>query len=140
MAVKRISELDNAVNIQSTDLVAIINGGQTRKTTLADLNNAIVNSNSPGVSCRVASTANINITTGGLLTIDAVLLQQDDRVLVWKQTNAAQNGIYLAKSGAWVRTTDFDETAEVRSGILVPVVQGTIYKQSIFQLTTAGAP
>jgi hypothetical protein len=138
MPVKRISDLDSAINIQDTDLLAIVNGGETRKTTVADLNNAIAGSASPNVACLVASTANVNLTTGGLLTIDGILLQADNRVLVWRQTNATQNGVYLAKSGAWVRALDYDENAEVRSGALIPVIQGTVYKQSIFQLTTVG--
>lgn len=138
MAVKRISDLDSAVNIQDTDLLAIVNGGVTRKTTVANLQTAIALSGNPGMACRVATTANVNVGAGGLLTIDGVPLQTDDRVLVWRQTNAAQNGIYVVKPGAWVRPADFDETSEVRSGTLVPVVQGTVYKQSIFQLTNTG--
>lgn len=139
MAVKRISDLDNAVSIQDTDLLAIVNGGATRKTTVADLNTVILNSSNPRRACRLAATANIDLSTGGLLTIDGVLLQSDDRVLVWRQTNAAQNGIYAAKAGAWTRAFDFDETSEIRSGALIPVVQGNTYKQSIFQLTNIGS-
>jgi hypothetical protein len=139
MAVKRISDLNSAVNIQATDLLAIVNGGETRKTTIADLNVAIANSTNPNLACSVATTGNVNLTAGGLLTIDGVLLQNDSRVLVWRQTNAAQNGIYLAKTGAWVRSPDFDEAAEIRSGTLIPVVQGNTYRQSIFQMTNTGS-
>ncbi|MBT1690110.1 hypothetical protein [Dawidia soli] len=139
MAVKRISDLDSAVNIQETDLLAIVNGGETRKTTVADLNIAISSGSSPNAACMVATTANVNLTAGGLLTIDGVLLQADNRVLVWRQSNAAQNGIYLAKSGAWVRATDADETAEIRPGALISVIRGNAYKQSIFQVTNTGS-
>lgn len=139
MAVKRISNLDSAVNIQDTDLLAIVNEGTTRKTTVNDLNTAISNSSNPKLACRTATTANVNLSTGGLLTIDGTLLQENDRVLVWKQTNAVQNGIYLVASGAWVRAQDFNETAEIRSGSLIPIVQGTVYKQSIFQFTNTGS-
>jgi hypothetical protein len=134
MAVKRISDLDSAVNIQDTDLLAIVNGGVTRKTTVGNLNTVIAISGNPRLACRAATTANVNVTSGGLLSIDGISLQTDDRVLVWRQTNPAQNGIYVVKPGAWVRTADFDESSEIRSGTLVPVVQGTTYKQSIFQL------
>lgn len=139
MAVKRISELDSAVNIQGTDLLAIVNGGETRKTTVADLNGAISAGSNASIACTVATTANVNLTTGGLLTIDGILLQADNRVLVWKQTNAAQNGIYLAKAGAWVRAADADDAAEIRPGALTSVLRGNAYKQSIFQLTNTGS-
>jgi hypothetical protein len=139
MAVKRISDLDSAVNIQATDLLAIVNGGETRKTTVANLNIAIANSNNPNAACIVATTSNVNVATGGLLTVDGIVLQTDNRVLVWRQSNAAQNGIYLAKPGAWVRAVDFDEAAEIRPGMLIPVIQGNVYKQSIFQLINTGS-
>jgi len=42
-----------------------------------------------------------NITLSGLQTIDGVALQAGNIVLVKNQTNAAQNGIYVASSGAW---------------------------------------
>jgi hypothetical protein len=138
MPVKRISELNNAVGVQGTDLLAIVNGGETRKTTVSDLLQLLAASNVVA-PCKVATTANVNLALVGLPTIDGILVQNDDRVLVWRQTNAQQNGIYLARTGAWVRATDFDETAEVRPGVLISVMQGLFYKQSIFQITNTGA-
>lgn len=83
---------------------------------------------------RVATTG--NITLSGLQTIDGVTVAAGDRVLVRAQTNPAQNGIYVAASGAWARDTDFDEDADVRSGVLVPVSEGNLYAGVIFQLDT----
>jgi len=48
---------------------------------------------------QAATTA--NITLSGLQTIDGVTLVAGNIVLVKNQTNAAQNGIYVASSGAW---------------------------------------
>ena len=48
---------------------------------------------------QAATTA--NITLSGLQTIDAVVLAAGNIVLVKNQTNAAQNGIYVASTGAW---------------------------------------
>ena len=48
---------------------------------------------------QAATTA--NITLSGLQTIDTVALAAGNIVLVKNQTNAAQNGIYVASSGAW---------------------------------------
>jgi hypothetical protein len=42
-----------------------------------------------------------NITLSGLQTVDGVALAAGNIVLVKNQTNAAQNGIYVASSGAW---------------------------------------
>ena len=61
---------------------------------------------------RVVSTTNIDITTGGLLTIDSVALNAGDRVLLVAQTNAVQNGVYLAAAGTWTRPTTEDDTAD----------------------------
>lgn len=88
----------------------------------------------PKEAARAASTANIDLATGTLLTIDGVALAADDRVLVKNQTVASQNGIYLAKTGAWVRTDDMNVSSEV-SGAYVAVQEGTassgiIYVQS----------
>ena len=47
-------------------------------------------------SVRVATTdadGNIDLTTGGILTIDGVVLEVDDRVLVKNQTDSTENGI-----------------------------------------------
>ena len=77
-----------------------------------------------------ATTANINLTTGGLLVIDGVQLVADDRVLVRAQTAPAQNGIYLAKSGAWVRADDYNSPAEIQGGDFTFVTGGTLYNSS----------
>lgn len=59
---------------------------------------------------RAATTA--NITLSGAQTIDGVSVIAGDRVLVKNQSSASGNGIYLAASGAWSRTTDMDAWAE----------------------------
>lgn len=78
---------------------------------------------------RVATTG--NITLSGLQTIDGVTLQAGDRVLVWKQTNAAQNGVYVASSGTWTRASDFDEGSEF-PGATVLVKEGETYADTMF--------
>jgi len=51
---------------------------------------------------RAASTTNIT-NLSGLLTIDGIVLEAEDRVLVKNQSTASQNGVYVVKSGAWVK-------------------------------------
>jgi hypothetical protein len=59
-----------------------------------------------------ATVANINLATTGLTAIDGVTLLAGDRVLVKNQTVAAENGIYVAGTGAWTRALDLDVAAE----------------------------
>jgi hypothetical protein len=67
-------------------------------------------------SVRAATTA--NITLSGTQTIDGVALSVDDRVLVKNQSTQSGNGIYLVKSGAWVRSSDADTWDELVSAFV----------------------
>jgi hypothetical protein len=73
-------------------------------------------------SVRVATTA--NITLSGAQTIDGVSVIAGDRVLVKDQSSATENGVYVAASGGWSRSTDMDAWAEL-PGAFVFVEQGT---------------
>lgn len=69
--------------------------------------------------CRVATTANISLTTDleNGDTIDGVTLVTGDRVLVKNQTTTRQNGVYVAvASGAASRAADYNEASEVVQG------------------------
>ncbi|MDF3867224.1 phage tail protein [Pseudomonas denitrificans (nom. rej.)] len=88
-------------------------------------------------SVRVATTA--SITLSGLQTLDGIALVAGDRVLVKNQSNAADNGIYVAATNAWKRSTDADENSEVTPGLTVVVESGTSQADSIWQLVTDGA-
>ncbi|MCD5980523.1 phage tail protein [Pseudomonas quasicaspiana] len=83
---------------------------------------------------RVATT--IAIALSGAQTIDDVFLVEGDRVLVKNQAAAAQNGIYVVSAGPWVRSTDADENAEVTPGMFLPVAEGKINGDSLWQLVT----
>ena len=61
----------------------------------------------------VATTA--NITLSGTQTIDGVSVGVGDRVLVKNQTTQADNGIYVAASGAWARSSDANTWNELVS-------------------------
>ena len=73
-------------------------------------------------SCRVATTA--NITLSGTQTIDGVSVVGGNRVLVKNQSAAAENGIYVAASGAWSRAADADTWDELVHAFVF-VEQGT---------------
>lgn len=87
---------------------------------------------------RAASTANV-ASLSGAQTIDGVSLIAGDRVLLKDQTTASANGIYDVAAGAWARSTDMDASAEVESGMVVAVSEGTVNADKAFILTTNGA-
>lgn len=89
--------------------------------------------------CRVATTSNLSVETGGLMTVDGVLLQTGDRVLVWQQSGPAQNGIYIVSPGPWQRDPDFNDSENIVNGKLVPVLEGNTHAKTIFQHTTTGS-
>ncbi len=78
---------------------------------------------------------NIDWETGGLLTLQGVALADGDPVLLFAQDNAAENLIYLARSGAWDRQTGWEDHADISSGTIVPIDEGT-FGGLIYQLIT----
>jgi hypothetical protein len=85
---------------------------------------------------RVATTE--SLTLSGLQEVDGILLEANDRVLVKDQSNAAQNGVYLAQSGSWTRVTELDNSGEFVYRMGVMVTEGTENARSIWLLNTAG--
>jgi len=71
----------------------------------------------------VIAATTANITLSGAQTIDTVAVVAGDRVLVKNQTNAYENGIYVAASGAWARSADANAWDELVSA-LVFVTEG----------------
>lgn len=80
----------------------------------------------------VATTANIDLATGGLLTIDGLTVFDGARVLVKDQTNQAENGIYNASTGAWTRSTDADTVAELTEGASCLVLEGLVNARKLY--------
>ena len=83
---------------------------------------AIAQGLNPKQAVKCATTA--NITLSGLQTIDTYTTLAGDRVLVKNQTNTAENGIYIAASGAWTRSSDMDVWSEV-PGAYTVILNGT---------------
>jgi hypothetical protein len=88
--------------------------------------------------CRAATTA--NITLNGLQTVDGIVLVANDRVLVKNQTSGVNNGIYLASTGSWTRTSDFDGNRDAVDGTLVLVRLGTASALALYELSCATSP
>ncbi|MGY4288754.1 hypothetical protein ACVWXO_007974 [Bradyrhizobium sp. LM2.7] len=90
--------------------------------------------NGTGVSVRVSTTGNVNLTNAleSGDTIDGVTLVTGDLVLVWQQTAPAENGIYtVPSSGGAVRASAYS-TYNAYCGAIVSVQQGTLYADRIF--------
>ena len=84
-----------------------------------------------------ATTANITLSNPGTDTFDGHALTSGQRLLVWQQSTASQNGIYVfdTSSTAMVRATDSDAWDEL-TGTLVYVDQGTTYGDKRFYCTS----
>lgn len=89
-------------------------------------------------SVRLATTA--NITLSGPVTIDAYTTNDGDRVLVKNQSDATQNGVYVAHVGAWTRASDFDgnPNGEVSTGAYCYVETGNTNGGTGWVLSTSG--
>lgn len=74
---------------------------------------------------RVASTSNIDLSAGGLLTVDGIVLSISDRVLVKNQTDETQNGIYLAATEAWSRAPEYSDASAIAVSALY-IEEGTL--------------
>ncbi len=97
--------------------------------------------------CRVATTANITISTGLNAgdVIDGITLAAGDRVLVKDQSTGALNGIYVAGPTP-ARAFDMDQdylspvVAKEVVGAVVPVTEGTANAGTFWRCTNIGLP
>lgn len=67
------------------------------------------------VKASVIAATGGNITLSGAQTIDGTSIIAGDRVLVKSQTNASENGIYIASNTSWSRAPDANTWAELVS-------------------------
>lgn len=105
-------------------------------TTQTDIRRGLQGSIAYKAPVRTASTG--DLTLSGLQTVDGVSLSAGDRILVKDQASGAENGIYMAASGAWTRAPDFDGAYDVVEGTLIHVNQGTTNAVSFWRVSTAG--
>lgn len=86
-------------------------------------------------------------TTAGVLVIDGVTVELNDRILLIGQTDATQNGIYTVTTlgddagtqAVLTRAEDFNSSSAIKSNVRIPVSQGTTNKDTSYVLTTDGA-
>ena len=96
----------------------------------------------PKGNVEVATVANVSIATAPA-AIDGITLSSGDRVLVWKQTDAKENGIYdfNGSGSAMTRSADQDNNplSEIVNGVFIPrVLQGATYADEPFVIISVG--
>ena len=81
------------------------------------------------------STANVDVATGGEMTIDGVSVSIGQLVFLKDQTDAKENGFYEVQSGAWNRYAGYTTSApSAFKHKLVFVKAGTANKGKVFYL------
>ena len=90
-------------------------------------------------SCRVAVGINVNTASPGA-TLDGVAMNNGDRVLLFAQSTASENFIWVwnGSAVAMTRSIDADGNSEVTSQAAVSIEEGTSANKS-FRITTTGA-
>ncbi|SMF93894.1 Phage Tail Collar Domain [Methylomagnum ishizawai] len=84
---------------------------------------------------RVAVTGNVSALSG-LSARDGVTPNAGDIVLLTAQTTAAQNGLWVAASGAWTRFANANGDTGLPPGCLVSVSEGTLGGGTVWGLMT----
>ncbi len=72
----------------------------------------------------------------GQQSIDSTIAPLDSRVLLPMQNSSTQNGIWIVKTGAWVRATDMASGSSLMPYTLVAVKGGATNIDSLWQVTT----
>ena len=116
------STIDSSPIGATTPSTGVFSSGQVNSLPVGSTdiaNKQYVDAVAAGLSWKmpVAVATTVNITLSGLQTIDGYTTLAGDRVLVKNQSTAANNGIYVAASGAWTRATDADTWNELISAI-----------------------
>jgi hypothetical protein len=84
-------------------------------------------------SCRIATVA--DITLSGIQTIDGVVIEAGDRILVKDQGAGETNGIYVVASASWTRSVDANTSERIASTTVI-IIEGTVNTGLMYALTT----
>jgi hypothetical protein len=96
------------------------------KDLLAALSAKITTSNTANIKspCAVAITTPFNLVNGGFPIVQGVSITPNTRVLLTAQSNPAENGLYIARLGHWIRAFDSNDPTDFTFGFTVEVLGG----------------
>lgn len=93
-------------------------------------------SDSEVIICRAATTADRALTGLTNSALDGVTPLDSEVILVKAQTDASENGPYLAHASAWTRVVDDKGDVMMRAGQMVQVTEGTTLADTQWVVTT----
>ena len=125
-----------SLNLSSQKIINLAPGVSGTDAVNVNQLQAVVNSTDWKDSVRASTTA--NITLSSLQTIDGISVAAGDRVLVKNQTVASGNGLYIAATGAWTRTTD-GGNGSITPSTTVMVEEGSTLAGTQWRVITTGA-
>lgn len=104
-----------------------ITGLQTPVNPTDAVNKSYVDAMSYGLdvkaSVRILSISNISLSGIGQ-TVSGVTVEDGDRILVFNQTVNGEDGIYIANSGVWIRSLDFENNSNA-ANVFTFIEEGT---------------
>lgn len=86
-----------------------------------------------GGAAGAKAASNTNVTLSGNQTIDAISCVDGDPVLLFGQTNSAQNGLYTVSANSWTTVDSFDSTTLYK---IYGVASGTNFGLTFFIVTS----
>ena len=85
----------------------------------------------------LATTTNLSYPFVGIIQVDGINVESNNRILIKNQNLKKQNGIYIASSSTWNRSADFNNINNIKVGSFVFVKNGNINKNSGFVFNTS---
>jgi hypothetical protein len=87
-------------------------------------------------SVRIGTTTNVSLS--GLQTIDGITAVVGDRILVKNNTTGSENGIWVAASGAWARSSDAATAGELTPATSMFIEEGVVNASTQWRITNTG--
>lgn len=124
--------LTTALNERTTK--AYVDGEVAKKTTPSEV--ATITASIAGNKLPVDLVATGNqLTLSGLRSVDGVLMQGGQRVLLTAQQSSSANGVWVVGTGEWTRAADMPQGSSLLPGTTVVVRSGAEHAQSIWQVS-----
>lgn len=129
-----VTGLTNALNARTTK--TYVDGELAGKTSPTDVTAIASGLGSNKQPVDLVATNN-QLTLSGLRSIDGVLVQSGQRVLLTSQQASSANGIYVVSTGEWTRGADAPNGSSLIPGTAVIIKDGAEHAQTIWQLTNS---